>query len=143
MRLAPVILSLALAAACGESSTHPENPLGPVGTTYYLTTYNGLGLPASFAPSLGQCGGQVVAGALIAVAASEATVSISTSSACSAGNPVTTTATQGVLSAAASGALVLTFAQQAYADTITLSGLTATVRDRGNTFEFTMARPID
>ena len=125
-----------LLAACSDS-TKPKNPLGRAGTTYQLLTYNGLGLPALIAPSAGNCGGSAVGGQLYSVAESEAAVSISTSSNCSAGSPITTTTTQGMRSTAANGSLVLTFSQQGYADTISLNGATATVRDRGNTYVFT------
>ena len=130
------IVVLTLAAACSDS-TKPRNPLGDPGTTYYLATYNGLGLPVILAPTLGNCGGQIVGGSLFAISSGQAAVSISTSSNCSAGNQITTATTQGTLSSAANGSLVLTFAQQGYADTISLNGVTATVRDRGNTLVFT------
>ena len=130
--------------SCGGSNpTEPINPLGAPGTTYVLTRYDGGGLPALVSPSLGLCGGQIVGGSLAAVRSSEASVSIAISAPCSAGNPVTTSSTQGVLTTAASGALVLTFVQQGYADTISLSGVTASVRDRGHTYVFTAGPLLD
>ena len=133
MRPVAIIL-LAGALSCGGSDTEPGNPLGPIGTTYQLTTYDDSSLPALYSASLGKCAGQVRSGFLTAVGTNQALFGVSISAPCTSGNPVTTTIITGTLSTSSAG-LVLSFAppnvSEAYADTIVLGTSTATMRHRG------------
>lgn len=124
------IALLVAAAACGSST----EPGGITPATYQLTTYDGGALPALVSTSLGQCGGMVVGGMLTIGGNGQGTFTQSISAPCSAGNPVTTTDLYGALSQVSTGTLVLSFTQPSgspYADTIQVSGSTATMRHRG------------
>ena len=128
------IIMLAGTLSCFPTDTEPRNPLGPIGTTYQLTSYDYSNLPAPYSASLGFCGGQVRSGFLSVVSVDRAMFSVSMSAPCSSGSFVTTTMISGTLSTSRAG-LVLSFApptvSEAYADTIAVGPNTVTMRHRG------------